>query len=285
METTQPVVGYAAFNPSSLISGIWTAVVPAQSVTNQIGITQIFKRTYGHSSLPITVSGGGQYSATFTTGSNSVAISPVSQAMGMSLPDFLPITVNYSENGNLDVPVSVALQGDINLNGFSWQNPITWAFGGFGPNFAPATLVKNQCYFNQLNLTLNANDYSGNYVPTSGASIVKGWSIPVTLFLDKHAIGIGNEVCNMKISSSNDCGATVYSMQWQIGGSCCPAGGTLHGPVALASGQSAGVTYYGPDDPYVTAYLTYPGGGQIIASQQMQYLQFDSFQDWGEASY
>lgn len=212
-----------------------------------------------------------------------MAISPVSQSMGLTLPDSIPITVSYEENGNLDVPVSVSLQGYPNIIGFSLTTSPNFVFGG-GVYDAATTLVKNTCYYQTIPLSLSASDFSGNSVPQSGASIVKNWSIPVTLLMEKTSLNNGYEYCTIEVTSSNDCGASAYSITYQTGGSD-PPGGTVYGPYGLAGGQSVPVTYAAAADPYIRAVLYYPSGGQIVGDIQMQRLSFGSFSNMGNTSY
>jgi hypothetical protein len=280
VQATQPLVGYAAFNPPNLSSGIWTAEVPAQSVSFQLvnsGVTTNVKRTYGLSTLPITISSSGQYSATFSSGGNSVAISPVSQAMGTSIPGFLPVTVSYYENGNLDIPVTVDLQGSTNVPGFSWQNPITWLFGG-GVFYAPATLVKNQCYYQPLNFTLAASDLSGNPIPTAGASITRGFQIPVTLFVEKTLIsGVENEQAS--IQASNDCGAAIWYLSVSFGGTPT-AGYVSNGGVEnIKNSGSQNLTFY--------YSVTCPslGGAGISGNNLCANINWDSWSNVGSTNY
>lgn len=282
VQQTQPVVGYAPFNPPILFNGIWHVVVPAQSVSYVSAGPVTIKHTYGYSAIPITVTGAGQYAATFITGGNSVAIGPVSQTMTTNLPDFIPVTISYSENGNLDVPVSVTLEGYPSLLGFSLTSSPNLILGG-GVNFSAVSIVKNTCYYQTIPLSVAAIDFSGNAVSQTGASVFKGWSIPVTLFMDKNSIGSGKEYCSIEVGSSLDCGATIYSIQYQIGGSD-PPGGTVSGPYLIAGGQSIPVTYTAVTDPYIRAVLNYPGG-QIVGDIQMQYLSFGSYSDMGNASF
>ncbi|HVZ79169.1 MAG TPA: hypothetical protein VHE12_00050 [bacterium] len=287
--TTQPVVGYAAFNPENLLSGIWLAEVPAQSVSYQVvssGVTTPVRRTYGQSTIPITISGAGQYAVTFSATGNIVSVSPVSQTMNLSIPNFLPLTVTYSQSGNLDVPVTVTMSGLPNLLSFSYLNPNSWQFGGGNSYFAAVTISKTSCYAQPISLTLAANDMSGNPITATGAVITKGWSVPVTALMDKHSLGGGpsQEVCYMRVDSANDCGISLYTISYQIGSSD-PPGGATYGPYAVAAGQSIGVTYTGLTNPYVKATFTYPGGGQISSDIRMGNLSFDSFEDVGHSSY
>jgi hypothetical protein len=282
VETTQPVVGYAAFNPPALTPGVWRAEVPAQSVSYVTTGPATIMHTYGTSFVPITITGGGQYAATFTTGGNSLSISPVTQAYAFSNPDFLAVTVTYSENGNLDVPVSVTLNGVPSIPAFTFQNPNNMILGG-GTNFRAVTISKTACYSDSIALSLNAFDFSGVPVPTAGAEIGRDYSIPVTLSMDKTAIGSGDEYCSIQLDSANNCGASIYAVTYQMGTSN-PSGGPVIGPVTIAAGQSVPVTYVASQDPYIRAVINYPGG-QLVGDTQMQDLQFGTFTAFANSSY
>lgn len=292
VNTTQPVVGYAAFNPSNLINGIWNAVVPSQAVSYQIvssGVTTTVKRTYGTSSLPITISGGGQYAATFATGGNAVALSPVTQFWSFTSPQFVPFTATYSETGNLDVPVSVTMSGLPALSYLNYQNPNSWQFGGANPYFSSVTISRTSCYYIPVTFTLTAFDLSGNPIPTTGAFIEDTATYPVTALICKHANGGGVEVFEFEVqepagASSNYCSPPPYLINYVIGTSNPPTG-TSRAISFVGNTIQQSVTYSGSVDPYVNATLTIPGGHTLNVDVQAQSLSFDSFQSFGISSW
>lgn len=226
---TQQTFGFAAFNPPVLYNGIWHAVVPSQSVSYVTAGPSTIKNTYWNSTIPITVSGGGQYSVTFTTGGNSVAISPVSQTMSTSSPDYLPLTISYTENGNLDVPVSVTLSGYPTVTGFSLSSNPNFIFGG-GVNNTAVSIEKNTCYYQPFDLNLNANNFSGIPIAQVGAVVTRSWSIPVTLFVQKTHIN-GIEYEQASIQTSGDCGAAIWYISVSINGLGTAAGYVANGGV------------------------------------------------------
>lgn len=286
VSTTQPVVGYAAFNPPTLSGGIWHAVVPNQSVSYVTSGPVTIKHTYWNSTLPIIVSGGGQYAATFTTGSNQVSISPVTATMATTLPNYIPVTVSYTENGNLDVPVSVTLSGYPLLPGFSLTANPSFVFGG-GNNVAPVSIVKNTCYYQNFPLTLASNDFSGNSIANIGGSVVRSWSNPVTFLVCKHSLSGLYEEFHFEVADAGvslSCGVSVYSVAYQIGLSD-PPGGTIRVNTFPGNTVSASVSYTGGSDPYVRAVLTIPNGQQFVADVQAQYLNFDSFSNYGNSTW
>lgn len=287
VSTTQPVVGFAAFNPPTLNSGTWHAVVPAQSVSYVTTGPATIKHTYWNSTIPIVVSGGGSYSATFTTGNNTVSVSPVTATMALANPDYIPVTVSYSENGTLDVPVSVTLSGYPLIPGFTLSSNPSFVFGG-GNNLAPVSIIKNTCYYQSFPLSVSAYDFSGNPVAYVGGEVVKGWTIPVTCLICKHSLGSGYEEVLFQAAdaaTSLSCGASVYSVSYQLQAGVDPPGGTVHVNNFPANTASASVSYTGGSDPYVRATFTIPNGQQFVYDIQVQYLAFDSYSTVGNSSW
>ena len=210
-QKTQPGVGYSAFNPNNLIAGTWTARCPSQSVSyvlNPNTSPSTILRYYGNSSLPITVSGSGQYAVSFTTGGNTVQIAPVSQAWNLSIPVNLPVTAVYLENGNLDVPVSVSMSGIPNIAGINALNPTSFVFGQ-GVTTAPVTIAKNICYSTDIPFALTAKDFAGNPITTIGATI--GHSYPVSLLFYTYRIPSLYAECVFQFAGTNDCGTSWNS--------------------------------------------------------------------------
>ena len=237
VRSTQPGVGFAAFNPPSLINGIWTARVPTQAVSYVLNPntspTTIY-RYYGNSSVPITVTGGGSYAVSFTTGGNTVQVAPVSQFWTLSYPVNLPVTAIYYENGNLDVPVSVSISGIPNVTGINAQNPISFVLG-LGVTMAPVTIAKNTCYAKDMSLALTAHDFVGIVVPTVGGVI--GHSYPVSIiFTGSQNNATPYDHFIYRLDTTNDCGIT-WTYQCQSTHTS-----TTYGSGTITSGQSVTIT-------------------------------------------
>jgi hypothetical protein len=277
-QTTQPGVGYAAFNPPSLTSGVWTAEVPTQSVSYGIylpgtGVTQTIKHTYGYSTLPITVAGSGQYAATFTTGGNNVQVSPITQAYGTGIPVNIPATVTYYENGNLDVPVSVSMVSNPSLTGLNFLSPASWIFGGVNL-IATDTLGKNICYSQPITLSLTANDFSGNPVSISNATVSKNYSVGVTLYATKIANG-ATQFVRIMVDTTNDCGATIWNTT--------ESGSGDSGSGTIASGQMISMTT--DTQPFIVSASTTSVYGTVSGSFQVADIPFTTWTQIGSGSF
>lgn len=227
-QKTQPAVGFAAFNPNPLTTGIWTVRVPTQSVSYVLNSNSTLKY-YGNSSLPITVTGSGQYAATFTTSGNSVTITPSSQQWGLTNPANLPVTVIYVENGNLDVPVSVSMSGIPSVTGFTVLNPVAFVMGG-GVTEAPVTIVKNVCYDFNINLSLQANNFVGTSITTSPASLSYNYPIGISFSAEKTSFASGWNYY-FQLNTTNDCGIAwnciVTTGSTNLGSSTFTSGGAV----------------------------------------------------------
>ena len=83
---TQPVVGYAAFNPTNLLNGTWVAKVLTQGVSYNLPTP--VNHYYYLSSQLFTVTGAGSYSVTFSTitSGNIVSVAPASVSFGTAFP-------------------------------------------------------------------------------------------------------------------------------------------------------------------------------------------------------
>ena|GEM_PF-3108661 len=256
-QTTQPVVGYAAFNPPVLTSGVWHAVVPSQSVSYVTSGPVTIKKTYGYSVIPINVTGSGQYAATFSTGGNIVRVSPVTQAYQFSNPSNIPVTVSYYQNGNLDVPVSVTMSMNPTIAGINFLSPANWVFGG--SNLIATDIIgKNICYYNPVTLSLATSDFSGNPINTNNATISRGFSIPVTLVATKVSGAGVTEYLEIGVQTADDCGASIYNVSFTL-----PANGTYTGTVA--NGGYVSVNEHSLNYN-VSSSVTLPGGGVINGS-------------------
>ncbi len=275
-EITQPGVGYAAFNPPELTSGVWTADIPAQSISYVTAGPVTTKHTYGYSVLPITVTGGGQYAVSFTTGENTVQVSPISQGYQYGIPSNIPVTVSYYENGNLDVPVSVSLAMNPGVSGINFLTPASWVLGDENL-VAYDTIGKNSCYYNPITLTLSANDFSGNPVSITNGVITKGFSSAVTLYIQKTHVSSAENL-QVMIGSDNDCGQSLYPVAWNWSG-------TNETGAVLANGGvltkvDGGINYT------VTVTVTLPNGSQISSgSFQIANISWDTWQNYGAGSW
>ena len=177
---TQPVVGYASFNPPNLIRGTWTAKVLTQGVsyvTGSYASPITINYYYYQTSQPFTVTSSGFYPVTFSTNGNTVSVAPVSLSYGLTPTINLPITVTYNQTGNLNVPVSVTFPS---LPPSIFPTPSVFIFGE-GVTQQPVTLAKTGCFAENSPIQISSNDFTGTYVITNPVTIFH--SYPVSIFL------------------------------------------------------------------------------------------------------
>jgi hypothetical protein len=206
-------VGFALVDPSGNTL--------ATSTTNNTGTPLVFNPTtfgvyqvavtaqglYGYSTTPVTVNSVGNYSANFTASGFSIAANPTSYSYLSAIGYQIPITVSYSQTGNLNIPVSVVLAGLPSAFGQS-QNYLMLNNNGAS---AAVTLYRNACYVNNTSLQFIADRLDGTNVnSTNFLPITRAYSIPVTVF---YSYTYANEVggtCGSAILGNVQVNFTVF---------------------------------------------------------------------------
>lgn len=240
---TQPSFGYAPFNPSNLMNGIWKAVIPTQGVSYVSG-TNTINHYYYQSAQPFTVTGPGSYSVYFNSQPGSIGVSPVSVSYGFAYPLDIPLTVTYNQNGNINVPVSVSCPAlpASNMN----TMPSSFILGE-GVTVQPVTIVKNTCFSFNFPFSASAVDFKNAPVKSYPTTIYHGYPVSITIYYYVNDGGpcSGYINCvserpghcyNFGINTTNDCGVTWdYAMYTGCGNGIDGTGTIFSGTTGEAS--------------------------------------------------
>ncbi len=134
---------------------------------------------YLYSSQPLTITGPGNYSVTFTCSGQALSVNPTSFNYASTVGNQTPVTVSYSYSGNLDIPVSIQTSG---LDSSFSVLPSYVILSGSSLS-APLTVTKNSCDLSNTSLNFSANDLLGGTTGiTSNISINRGYLIPVNFY-------------------------------------------------------------------------------------------------------
>lgn len=156
------------FTPS--IYGVYSVNIPTQT-------------SYLYSSQPLTITGAGNYSVTFTCSGQTLSTNPTSFNYSSAVGYQTPVTVSYSYSGNLDVPVSIQTGGLSSAFSVSPSYVVLNNSGALGT----LTVTKNTAYFSNTTLSLYAYDLlGGTSIATSNISILRGFTIPVTITINNN---------------------------------------------------------------------------------------------------
>jgi len=157
--------GKVGYDPSPLLTGTWTLQVPTQG-------------RYYLSTQPLTVTGGGGYSATFMAGGQTIQVTPTTAETYGSSNTPIGYVITYDQPYNLSVPVSLSTSTD--LPG-SWGKNFQPVVLGAGVNSSNVTITKTGCYTSSFLFLFKALDFSSTLIHSSPATIVRGFPIPVLL--------------------------------------------------------------------------------------------------------
>ncbi len=240
--TTQPVVGFASFDPA-IVNGTWTAEVLTGGVSY---IVQSSGTTINHyyyqSSQTFPVTGAGNYAVTFLTGTQSVSVFPVSQVYPAATPQNIPLTVTYNQIGNLNVPVSI--QSPTLPTG--WFSSIDNFILGEGVTQEAVTINKTACYATTFIYAISAHDFTGYEITSAPATLYRGFPISVTLVMTEQSEIISsdyNEIFTPYFV--NDCGGSWNYKITQNSGSYTGSLSSGHGvTVNLWNGTNAAVSVW-----------------------------------------
>lgn len=215
---TQPIVGYAAFNPSNLLNGTWTAKVLTQGISYVAAGPLTIDHYYYSSSQPFTVSGAyASYGITFSTVGNSVSTAPTSFNFGLPYPVNIPMTVTYNQNGNLNVPVSITCP--MLPTGIS-ASPSSFILGE-GVTQQPVTISKSTCYSKNIPFQITTLDFTANPILTNPVTIFH--SYPVSIIMSGTNVSDSDPTCTsycytFYLNTTNDCGVVWnYSIDSTVG--------------------------------------------------------------------
>ncbi len=214
---TQPSVGYASFNPANTQPGLWTAFVPSQSISfvaNPNTLQAVsYQYSYFNSTQTFTVNSNGQGAVTFTTGGNTINLSPATASynfIGSGNPQSIPLTATYTNNGNLNQPVSATVN-KLNLGGFT-LSPTSFIFGE-GSNQVPITATWDGCYGLNIPVTLVATNFEGVALFTSFCTLSKNYSINLIVWTNFWYNSQQQNFYYIYLNTTNDCGT---SWSWSI---------------------------------------------------------------------
>ena len=235
---TQPVVGFAAFNPPNLTAGIWTAKVPTQGVSYFTTGSLLVNHYYYLSTQNFLVNGSGTYSVTFSTGGNTVSVAPVSMSYGTSYPLNIPLTVTYNQGGNLNVPVSVtspSLPTGMSLSASSF-------IFGEGVTQQPVTFSKSICYSRNIPIRFLSKDFVNVTIITNPVTLFHNFPVPIVMTGQNYSTidssCSGNICFNFVIYTGNDCGVA-----WDYSIVSTKNSGLINYSGAMFPGSSNGIEF------------------------------------------
>lgn len=235
-QLTQPA-GFAPFNPTVLSLGIWKAIIPTQSVGYVLSVSGIpvtFDQYFYNSSLPFTITGPGQTSVSFYSGTNSISVAPVSQTYPLAYPFTAPLTVTYNLVGNLNIPVSISSSS---LPSGMSLLPAQFVLGE-GVTQQPVTFSKSVCAFGPVSIIFRGVDFNNNNANIAIAFINHSYPISIIQVCDET-----NQI--FTLYTTNDCGVTWdYSIDSTHGYGNIQTGTTTSGqPVSFSDSASDNVNF------------------------------------------
>jgi hypothetical protein len=179
---------------------------------------------YLYSTQPLTITGPGNYSVTFTCSGQTLSVNPTFFNYSSVVGYQTPVTVSYSYSGNLDVPVSVQTSG---LDSSFSVLPSYVILNNSGSS-GILNVSKNICDTNNTSLNFTAYGLIGSStVATSNTSINRGYSIPVSFLFSYggsyYNCGTQNgsvAITIFAVDGGLNCSSTPYMVQ----GSPVPSG-------------------------------------------------------------
>lgn len=190
--TQNTALGVATFSYLDMVPGVWKAEIPTQNI-------------YSLSQNSITMtSANPSQSVTFEAKKVSDLIitpSPASYINGQ-VQGNLSLGVNYPQQGNLNVPISLAVSGVP----FEWGSSFSAVTLGSGSDNSVLTLVMPPCSLQSACLTVLGTRQDSVTVVSAPVSVTKGYPITIQ----------ANWKFRAPKNNSNSCSGTSPDFSWYL---------------------------------------------------------------------
>ena len=213
--------GNAIFNPGQLTAGTWLAQVPTQG-------------KYYLSNQNFTVTGGGQYSVTFTADGQSLSAAPSGPTSYSLAGNYIYYNLSYFQPFNLNVPVSLTVTGLPSGWAVTYSSPQI----GDTTNSASVTFTVPMNSYQQPELYFYGTASDTQSFKSLAMTITRNFPITFTCNYDYKSSGSGNSLAKSLTVRLNTLNGPIvpWSGTYSIDGSGIGTGST-------SASFNGGITY------------------------------------------